>query len=199
MAYIHEFFYRFAYESLYEIHILFKLFGRQSETVVVISAVYEVFGGEFYSAFLFKVCDKYRVSGLRVAEPLDLPLLAEIIEDKRKLIEERSKPHYARFWVLFAPLFHMLYDVLLRIRKSGVVSKLFFASPLVSEIIIYLYGMPRYSRQKSYRVFVEKFTVFYLHRAFLLIRIPGFYLFARGPVVYLPQIKISIIGVELVF
>ena len=55
MNYIHEFPYGFAYESLYEVHILSELFGGRSETIVIISAVYEVFGYEFYSAFLFKV------------------------------------------------------------------------------------------------------------------------------------------------
>ena len=48
---------RFRNEPLDKIHILFKLFGRGTEAVVVISAVNEVFGGKAYAAFRFKVFD----------------------------------------------------------------------------------------------------------------------------------------------
>ena len=198
MAYVNEFFYRPAYEPLDKVHIFLKFLCRSSETVVVIPAVYEIFGGEFYSALFFKVCDKYRVSSLRVAEPLDLFFFAEIIENERKLIEKRGKSYDVRFGIFFAPLFHMLDDILLRIRESGVVCQLFLACPTVRKIIVYLHGVPGHSCQKRHRVFVERFTVFYLHSSFLTAYLPCLYLFAGGSVVHLPQVEIRIIRVEFV-
>ena len=54
MADIHEFAYRFAYETLYKIHIFKKFFGGISETVVIIAAVDKVLGEKVNSALLFK-------------------------------------------------------------------------------------------------------------------------------------------------
>ena len=127
-----------------------------------------------------------------------MSFFAEIIEDERELIQERSKSYNARFGVFFAPLLHMLHDILLRIRECGVVSELFFAGPLVSKIVIYLHGVPGYPCQKRYGVFVERLTIFYFYHAFLLTNLPTLYLFARSTVVYLPQIEIRIVGVEFV-
>ena len=54
MADIHEFAYRFAYETLYEVHIFKKFFGGISETVVIIAAVDEILREKMNSALLFK-------------------------------------------------------------------------------------------------------------------------------------------------
>ena len=54
MADIHEFAYRFAYETLYVVHIFKKFFGGIAEAVVVISTVDKVLREKMDSALLFK-------------------------------------------------------------------------------------------------------------------------------------------------
>ena len=188
VADFHKLFNRFAYEPFHIVHILFELFRGRSEAVVVIPAVHEIFRYQFYSAFFFKIRHQHGVRRLRIPEPFHLPLFSEVVENQRELIQKRRESHHVRFQILFAPLLHMLHDILLRRRKRGIVRQLLFARPFVRYVIVYLHRMPRYARKKRYRVFVERFAVFYRYDSAFLVCLPvaARYFFPRGAIVYLP-------------
>ena len=188
MADFHKFFNRFAYKPFHIVHIFFELFRGRSETVVIIPAVYEIFSHQFYSAFLFKIGYQHGICRLRIPEPFHLLLFSEIVEDKRELIQKRRESHHVRFRVLFAPLLHMLHDILLRRGKRQIVRQLLLARPLVRQIIIYLYRVPRYARKKRYRIFMKLFTIFYRYNSALLIDplIAPQHFFSHRTIIHLP-------------
>ena len=197
---IHEFAHRFRNKPCDKVLPFLELVCRTAERIVVIAVIDKVFRRQLYARFLCERVDEHGISGLCIAEPLDVLFLAVLVEDERKLIQKGGKAYHVGVGVTLAPFPHMLLYVLFGSGICGIVRQLLFACPIIGDIIVYLHGMPGNPRQKRYRILVHSFGVLYRYFVLLLVYVPRLsrQTFSRGAVVHLPTLNLGIVRIELV-
>ena len=141
------------YLDLLELYEIQELSAGNAEHAVVISLIHNVLRAEFVACPFFKLFQDIGAHTCAVSEPLYkfFPLL--VIEGQCELMEKGSEADNVDMRIVLAPFSQLLFDVLLGLGLSHIVSQLMRCIlPVIRYEIVHVHRIPDQKCQEAYRI-----------------------------------------------
>ena len=175
MYQIHQLFSLTAYKALCKINILLIFLCRNTERGIIIAVLYKNLRAQAIALFLFKCQYCFRGYTGTIAAPVYEFFLRIVIENQRKMIEERCKAHNITALILFLlqPVFQIFHNIAAAERLAYI--KRYFmrlVTPVIGDMIVHLCRIPENIGKKADRIFMERLCMMHDNRMLLLIQLP---------------------------